>query len=804
MNPLSPFTYYRRHKGAALLLIGLVASLTLGLYSMAHILNTGIDNAHYPFHYLTRMSRISAAGETDLSLSAISAVAGQIRTHPDVVRIIPENGLSVFASQPGGPSSFPVLGVAEADLPAVMAVCDLRLKEGRLVEPRTAEVILSEELARALDLQIGDSISHEIDENTYPDIMTELTLVGILESVPDAKPEVRVGYVSYEYLDSHELYSPRLPRLLIIPGEGSRENVNEHLETLIQQNGGTTSVRLETFERESEHIQRLRPAQVAIYGSADILVTVAAALVVGMINRIAITRRLPEFGLLQAVGYQKRGLIRRLALEIAATACVGWGAGLVGAHASLILLKNTYWAAHGWVMNMVDPAPFLLTLPIPLVVIVWVYASVNRLMNRLDTIAIIERGQLSGEEDQPRRKTEKASYRPLSALTFYARHRRRGFMLIMATGLMVSGVAFPAFILNMMNDSVAPLALSYSSQAGVVSPSGSQCTVDPTILAQIKAHPAVAHVIPVKALAVMITIPPGIEWQMPVYGIREQELDLLLDVYGLRLDEGSLIQPRSNQLILTRALAQNRGVNVGDVVGEPVCERDGFPTEVRVVGLLESTGPALAEREGYDLPPTPRWAGFASYEFVEDHERYAVVSTHALVIPVEGRESEMEAWLEESVDSPRVKVTTLGTSYREWRRTGQGYLLILAAAEFILAVVAVIGLAILNYIFFTQRRDEFGTLHAVGHSRLMLTTRTLQESVSIVGVAWLIGAVLCMLGVFWVQANILTPVGMDIDISNLTPWLFTLPIPLAVVAASVGTVAWALARLDPVAVIERR
>jgi hypothetical protein len=374
----------------------------------------------------------------------------------------------------------------------------------------------------------------------------------------------------------------------------------------------------------------------------------------------------------------------------------------------------------------------------------------------------------------------------------------------MATGLMVSGVAFPAFILNMMNDSVAPLALSYSSQASVVSPGGSHRTVDPTVLAKIEAHPAVAHVIPVKALGIRIIIPAGIEWQTPVYAVREQDLQLLLDVYGLRLDEGNLIQPRSNQLILTHALARNRGVNAGDVVGEPVCERDGIPTEMHVVGLLESTGPALAAREEYNLPPTSRWVGFASYEFVEDHERYAAVPTHALIIPAEGRESEMEVWLEESIDSPRVNVTTLGTSYREWRRTGQGYLTFLAITEVILAATAAIALIILNTIFFAQRRDEFGTLHAVGHSRLMLTARTLQESVSIVGVAWLIGAALCMIGVFWVQADILAPVGMSIDFSNPTPWLFTFPIPLTVVAASAGTIAWMLSRLDPVAVIERR
>jgi hypothetical protein len=43
-----------------------------------------------------------------------------------------------------------------------------------------------------------------------------------------------------------------------------------------------------------------------------------------------------------------------------------------------------------------------------------------------------------------------------------------------------------------------------------------------------------------------------------------------------------------------------------------------------------------------------------------------------------------------------------------------------------------------------------------------------------------------------------------VNLYNLTPWLFTLPIPLAVVVASAGTISWMLSRLDPVAVIERR
>jgi tellurite resistance protein TehA-like permease len=76
--------------------------------------------------------------------------------------------------------------------------------------------------------------------------------------------------------------------------------------------------------------------------------------------------------------------------------------------------------------------------------------------------------------------------------------------------------------------------------------------------------------------------------------------------------------------------------------------------------------------------------------------------------------------------------------------------------------------------------------------------------VSITVVAWLAGAAVCIAGMFYIQATLYTPLGTSADFTNPTPWLFTLPIPIAVIAASAGTISWALSRLDPVAVIERR
>jgi ABC-type antimicrobial peptide transport system permease subunit len=124
--------------------------------------------------------------------------------------------------------------------------------------------------------------------------------------------------------------------------------------------------------------------------------------------------------------------------------------------------------------------------------------------------------------------------------------------------------------------------------------------------------------------------------------------------------------------------------------------------------------------------------------------------------------------------------------------------------EGVIAVVAAVALAVLSYTFFAQRREEFGILHAMGHSRPWLVRRTAGETASIVAVAWLMSAAVCVAGLFYMQTSLYAPKGLTLDILSPAPWLFALPMPVTVVIVSAGLVAWMLSRLDPVSIIERR
>jgi ABC-type antimicrobial peptide transport system permease subunit len=124
--------------------------------------------------------------------------------------------------------------------------------------------------------------------------------------------------------------------------------------------------------------------------------------------------------------------------------------------------------------------------------------------------------------------------------------------------------------------------------------------------------------------------------------------------------------------------------------------------------------------------------------------------------------------------------------------------------EGIIAIVAALALAGLNYIFIAQRQSEMGVLNALGFGRLQLVWRTLRETLFTTGAAWVVGLIGCAAILLGLQHALYAPIGLTLNFFNPTPWLYTLPVPVAVLVVSAGAVAWALSKLDPVAIIERR
>lgn len=786
MNPLSPITYYRRHKRQTFLLVILISLMTLGVCLMVRLLDTIPENVNTASNYLTRASLVSGAGG---QLDA--GVVAQIKAHPDVAQVITEKGLElelpIFFGQ------HHLFGVSETDMQTMMEVTNLRLKNGRLPQPRTNEMAISQEMASAMGLQIGDQIDRSLGDswggdNFYEAIPTPLKLVGILEGSGSGS-QIHLGFVSYDYVNNHEQFTaPWSPGLVVIATAGQQHAVDTFLKDEIV----SSQTRVMTYQILSDRSQALSTTFYIIFGIVDVLVAAVMALVIGMINQISQAERMKDFGVLNALGHSKKQLTRRLTLETVFMTGTGWLIGLGLAWLLFAVLKVGFYAPRGMDLSLMNLTPIWFSFPVPLVTTVFVAWGTRRTFKRLDAIAIVERDQLSSEATRQHKAVSRSSKRPLSSITFYLRHRRRGLILVLTMSVMILGVSFPAFLFAPIGDAMQPFTEPLR-EVGIVTPRMGGF-VDPGVITQVKIHPTVDRVIPAADLPLRVQIPP-IGWYANFYGVSASDMQDLVDLFHVQVKEGRLPQPRTNEIALSEAILSNRGWQLGDSIGGPDSTEDNsLPTGMVIVGIL-------APQNEADNDP---WLGFASYEFLSSHERYNKLPVNLIVVPIAGEKLAMDAWLREDVHSDLVETLTFDWMLNNFQLMSFIFLGVFGGVESVVAIIAAVALAVLSYTFFVQRRQEFGILHAIGHSRSWLVRRAMGETITVVGVAWLLSMLVCGIGLLLIQVSLYEPRGLTLNFFNPAPWMFTLPIPLVVIGVSALTIARMLSKLDAVAVVERR
>jgi ABC-type lipoprotein release transport system permease subunit len=788
MNPLSPLSYHRRHKRQSLMLTALLALAVMGLYLVLGVLlETFITPLYTVNRYLSKFSLVQP------DIGALDpAVVTQIRANPDVALVLPQNHVEIAVPNAGGVDTpFRLIGLQEADVDAVLAQSGVAPVEGQLPQPGTNGLALSRELATALDLEIGDTLKRTENNTGYANIASPLELVGILSG------DVRLGIVSYEYLDNHARYRDIARYGVLVIARPGREAA---VDDLLRQTIRSPRVETATYQLLREYLAQSQAVLYRVGIPLVLLVTVAITMVVGAINRLAFMQRLTEFGTLYAVGHGKGWLVRRLTLETAGLALAGGTLGILLAVGIMALLNAAVYAPKGFAYNPFQMTVLPFVVPILLAVIGFTLFAAVRAFRRMDAVAIVERGALSLEERQTRSAAHVRAAsltHPLAATTFYRRHKGQAAVLIGATALMIVSTSLFVFGLESFDDARQPL-LNHLRQVSVVAANG--LPLEPATIAQVRAHPAVERVIPAMLFSPLGIFVPPIAPTYPVeaYGVTAEDMAYLVELYGLRLDAGRLPRPNSNEIVIPWTVAQNRGIQVGDVIGNrdhPVhLDAPTLPSELVVSGVF-------AQAEDFT---DDNWLSFMSLEFAENHPDSWKVNLSLVVVPKTGQKAVLDGWLESEIAGERRLVFTYGNQQALFSSQASSLLLSLSLVESIIAVVAALALAGLNYIFVTQRQAEFGVLSALGVSRLQLVGRIVRETLFTSGAAWLVAVLGGAVVLVGMQYGLFVPAGVRFNFSNPVPWLYTLPVPVAVLAVSAGAVGRALSRLDPVALIEGR
>jgi ABC-type lipoprotein release transport system permease subunit len=786
MNPLSSFTYAFRHKRLTLMLTAILAFTAAGLYLFIGLAQkTYIEPAYVINRYLTKFNLVMPDQVPTLDPDSIS----RILANPDVARALPQSHLSVRVANIGGANFlFRMIALRASDVGTVLSQSGVTLKEGRLPEAGTNEVALSEEIAAALKLEIGETFGRTTDEKTYPNILSPLKLVGILSG------EVRLGLISLEYLQQSEVYSSSSEEGLLVIARPGREAA---VESFLLQSIRNSSTKTYTYRSVSEQVAKDQKLLYVLGIPIVLLVSFAITLVIGAINQLAFTRRLAEFGTLYAIGYRRGWLAGRMTLETAGPAVCGWIAGILMGLGGIAVVNTAVFVPRGFGTDSVSSTALLFTALVPIVVIGSALLTAFRALGRLDAVAVVERGQLTMEAERSNsvgNPPAKDPPQPLAPLTYYRRHKRQAWVLTGSTLLLILGTGLLFFLFAAGADAMQP-GLNNLSRMSAVSPNNDP--LDPALIDRIRADPAVERVMNVYVFSsVKISIPPMLPDQpVDTLCVAAEDMAYLVDLYHLKLAEGRLPKPGTNEVVIPWAAAKNRDIHVGDVIGDPAnpvySGAPSLPLQIVVSGIF---APA-------DTLAQETWLSFMSLEFVEQYRESELT---LLIVPRTGEKAEFDAWLEDQIAGEDRIVITYGNQQAALQKEMGSMLFTFSLMESVIALVAALALAGLHYLFLTGREAELGILQALGFARRQLASRIMAEMFFTIFAAWLAGMAGCLVVLLFLQYGLFASVGLKLNFFNLVPWLATLPIPAAVLAVSAGLTAWMLSRLDPITVIERR
>ena len=385
-----------------------------------------------------------------------------------------------------------------------------------------------------------------------------------------------------------------------------------------------------------------------------------------------------------------------------------------------------------------------------------------------------------------RRNGIKRILRPLAPSTYLLRNAGKTIPL---TAVILLAVMLVAGIVSMI-DSI-PYSIrtmySYSRTMLGISPRGDPEMTD-QIMTKVKSESPVPleRVVLCRASGAQVKSIVG-KWPFVVLGLEPGDLEYVLQKLGSRGIVGRLPKSGAPEAIVSDPVARNLGLKLGSVLLGPDTQEAYSPHRVRVVGIAQ----------------TNQWLMLNDIEY-QRLNHFPPIDNVLVFAPNLPDQEKLDRWAVKAFRGQRAQVFAyyvLDKQTNEMFKTLYRILDVVIAA---LALVITIMMAMLINIYQTQRIVEYGLLQAIGYTKKQLLGRALREVFFVVVLGWLLGVLVSYSLLLLVKATLMDPQAYALDPWDAPAYLYTVPIPIAILLVAFSTVFLRFRKFDPVGVVERR
>lgn len=386
---------------------------------------------------------------------------------------------------------------------------------------------------------------------------------------------------------------------------------------------------------------------------------------------------------------------------------------------------------------------------------------------------------------------------PLSPLTYYRRNLARTLPVGGAIAISVFLIASIVTLLNSVDESIL-VNYGFLQRFSAIT---SQFETEPPaqLVEKATATPHLSHVISSVPYFTTVKTVFG-RMPVPVYGLDNKDARELAQLTGNKLVAGRWPNTNAPEIVLSRAWANNKGAKLGQVIEIGNERLPSVAQKQKLVGILEGGENFAITDRAYVLLEMPAAVIRTSFVLIPKSK----AQLGALNKDVAGVLKSPQKHGLQKQDVSFVQLYTFDKLVRELRNTlGFLYTFLAVADALVIGAVALLSGFLAN-IYFEQRLAEFGLLSAFGFRRELLARRLVIETGSLVVAGWLGGLLLSALAFRLLDVFYMAPNGLVLAGISTMAILYTLPTPILVGVASLGTVLFRLYRLDPIEIMERR
>lgn len=310
--------------------------------------------------------------------------------------------------------------------------------------------------------------------------------------------------------------------------------------------------------------------------------------------------------------------------------------------------------------------------------------------------------------------------------------------------------------------------------------------LDEKVLDQIKSMEGVEKVIPWVFRYTNFFSSIGGNTGTKVFTVKQSDMAELMSRFKLTLKAGRLPEAGTREIAIHYLLARNKNLKIGDKIGSNLDKEEIIPGERTIVGLID--GKSIVSFDSLET-------------WLNDNQIDFEYMLGMIILPKNGYSQQLNRELE-SLNLPGLEVRTFNTVNIQNIRDSESIKIILTFISILVIVIVSFCTGFLCFIYFSQRRSEFGLLNAIGYSKQQVINRAFGEISGINLIGFIAGILLSLLAGVLIDFVSYAPRGQILEVWDLRNVMKAACVPIFVTLFSIVPVWRMLKKLDPITIIE--